>query len=322
MIRYLSLINLNVMFITLCMSGTNQAMMRFRAPSMLAAVTPIATLLTPKRGLLSNQRSDPEWIKINHEVTQCAQWICAVPPTEEKKQLIRRSIHYDVAADPFIRSVKSESIIVQEIHDLFKKHAIDLATVTCYYCSNPMVKQRGIGLIGDSHVLINPETLQTVTAAQRKALIEKTICHIICQDKVHIEAYLAVCLSNRNKSCVPYMCLCNKRADIHSALQSVENAREIHNLSDGPSDIIALRVQQWLYQYQTELGLDDSFAQLDCIASQIARVAPDVSAAYDLLQEVVLKGQCSGKLRQSFDCIVTSSSYTYEMMKYMEKKKH
>ncbi|MCX5923799.1 MAG: hypothetical protein NTZ68_00015 [Candidatus Dependentiae bacterium] len=220
----------------LACSGQAFAMMQHGVSQMVAPVA-AAVLLTQKRFLCGNQASDPVWIKANHQV-ELFRKKHNIPKVDSVcldaiSTAIDQELWKKLADDNDQDSVDLMRPIVEP---LVEKHGLDVSKISIIVPKNPI--SHSIASAG-GNALIFKKNFLNWTPAWQKAAIEHELGHVVCYDSAYKVLGLASLSSDAGRE---YTLLIERRADTHSALQSLQNSKsliDIHsNNGSGWADIL------------------------------------------------------------------------------------
>ncbi len=199
-------------------------------------VTPLTSsvLATQTRHLLPGQESNPLWIKANQEVENFrAQFRCPILTAAQINELEQKITANSLnklstlsLQQPHGFQKQKQLIIEQEVVRLLKKHSIDPSSIKIMFVSSDAakkIKDLQVGLMAVSgKILVIMDLVFKFSQEEITAAIEHEIGHLICNDN----PYLFV--SDKIKDKYPrvhdyHMHLLERRADIHSGIQSRKN---------------------------------------------------------------------------------------------------
>lgn len=222
--------NFKKAYILVLLACSDQTCAMMRSVSQMA-LSPVAAvlLLTSKRFLCSNQATDPMWLKANYHVDDFRRKHGL--PTADPAVLDSMSSIIDLkfrhnCADKIDHG--SVDIIRPIVEPLIKKHGLDITKVQVTVVNDstivPFAATAGNSLIFSKQFLAWPLSWQIAT-------IEHELGHMFCQDS----AYNVFYEQFRKFYNLPahanleheYKLLIERRADTHSALQSLQNTKAL-----------------------------------------------------------------------------------------------
>jgi len=200
---------------------------------------------TPPLYLQPGQEKNPMWIQANQDVEDFRK-LHGFP-----KATIEELTEIELAADeifskqihPFLQlqftqeQYQRKIQIEQEIKMLLEKHGIHPKTIPVYFISSKAEKELHFvnawaGVIGRSLIIF--ERGLECSPQEMTALLEHEIGHLVSHDSAYLKILNRLADKGQIDSCmIPrYTLLTEKRADIHSGIQSTGNVKGLCSKSD------------------------------------------------------------------------------------------
>jgi len=199
---------------------------------------------TPPLYLLPGQEKNPIWIQANQDIEQFRKrfGLPEVPLSDLEKieQLIdKRCLNLIVQASSIGFSPEHEQRkieITKKVKILLKQHGINSTTIPLYFIASEAEKKLNLGdflavIIGRSLIIF--ERILECSDQEITAILEHEIGHLVSHDSPYsYQLNVGAAKGEIDKKVVEdYILLVEKRADIHSGIQSKQNAHALCSTS-------------------------------------------------------------------------------------------